>query len=135
MTKGHVAREIVLWLVALFLALVCLRSGFMKMPGAPGEPFWIRDSQGWGYPDAFRLVVGAAELLSGVLLLVPRTAGYGALVFAIVMIGAIGTHATHDEAGRLPFNLLLLALSSVLFFARPPARLQWTQPWSRRKRS
>ena len=61
MTKGQVARETVLWLIALFLALVCLRSGFMKMPGAPGEPFWIRDFQRWGYPDAFRLVVGGVS--------------------------------------------------------------------------
>src|SRR4051812_25958842 len=111
MTKRQVAKEGVIWIVTLLLALVCLRSGLMKLPGIPGEEFWIRDFQRWGYPDWFRLLVAAGELISFVLLLVPRFAGYGASIFAIVMLGAIYTHATHHESSRLPFNLILLALS------------------------
>ncbi len=124
MTKGRIAKEIVLWIIALFLALVCLRSGLMKMPGMPGEQFWIRDFQRWGYPGWFRLVIGIAELVSFALLLVPRLAGYGAGIFAIVMLGAIFTHATHHESSRLPFNFLLLALSLIIVFARQPTLLK-----------
>ena len=120
MTKRRIAKEIVLWIIALFLALVCLRSGLMKMPNVAGEQFWIRDFQRWGYPGWFRLVVGVAELISFALLLVPRAAGYGAGVFAVVMLGAIVTHATHNELSRLPFNLLLLMLSLIIVFARQP---------------
>ncbi len=124
MTKGRIAKEIVFWLIALFLALVCLRSGLMKMPNVPGEQFWIRDFQRWGYPDWFRLVVGVAELVSCALLLVPRVAGYGAAIFAVVMLGAIFTHATHNESSRLPFNFLLLTLSLIIIFARQPSFLK-----------
>ncbi len=124
MTKRQVAREIVFWIITLFLALVCLRSGLMKMPGVPGVQFWMRDFQRWGYPGWFRFAVGVAELVSFALLLVPRLAGYGASVFAVVMLGAILTHATHNESRRLPFNFLLLALSLIIVFARQPAFLK-----------
>ncbi len=120
MTKKQIAKEVVIWAASLFLALVCVRSGLMKLPGFTGEQSWIRDFQRWGYPDWFRLVVAAAELASCVLLLIPRTAGYGACIFALVMIGAITTHVTHGETGRLPFNFLLLALCVVVAIARCP---------------
>ena len=120
MTKGRIVKEIVLWIVTLLLALVCLRSGVMKMPGVPGVEFWIRDFARWGSPDWFRTVVGIAELASFVLLLVPRVAAYGALIFGIVMLGAIFTHATHGESVRLPFNLVLLGMCVVIVVARRP---------------
>ena len=117
MTKGRIVREMVLWIVALFLALVCLRSGWLKVTG---NIFWVRDFHRWGYPDWFRIVVGIAELISMVLLLVPRFASYGASLFVVVMLGAIYTHATHNESSRLPFNLFLLALSLIIAFTRRP---------------
>ena len=117
MTKGRIVKEVVLWIIALFLALVCLRSGWLKVTG---NIFWVRDFQRWGYPDWFRIVIGIAELTSMVLLLVPRFAGYGASLFVVVMLGAIYTHATHNESSRLPFNLFLLALSLIIAFTRRP---------------
>ena len=121
MTKGRVAKEVGLWLVTLFLALVSLRSGLTKLPG---DGFWVRDFTRWGYPGWFRITVGVAELVSFALLLVPRLSGYGALIFAIVMLGAIFTHATHNESSRLPFNFLLLSLSLLIIFARQPGFLK-----------
>jgi len=96
-----IVKEVVFWVIALFVALVCLRSGLMKMPGVPGEQFWIRDFQRCGYPDWFRIVVGAAELNAFAPLLVPRFAAYGAAVFAAIMLGAIFNHATHNKWHRL----------------------------------
>jgi uncharacterized membrane protein YphA (DoxX/SURF4 family) len=118
MTKKHIAKEILFWMIALFLALVCLRSGLMKMPGVPGVEFWIRDFARWGYPEWFRIVIGIAELVSFLLLLIPRFAGFGALIFGSVMLGAIVTHATHGESGRLPFNLFLIALAAIVVYVR-----------------
>ena len=121
MTKTRILKEIFLWLITLFLALICLRSGLLKLTG---NIFWVRDFHRWGYPDWFRLVVGIAELISMLLLLIPRLASYGASLFAVVMLGAIFTHATHNETSRLPFNLLLLTLSLVILFARRPSFLK-----------
>jgi putative oxidoreductase len=117
LTKTRIAKEVVLWLTALFLALVCLRSGWLKVTG---NVFWVRDFHRWGYADWFRIVVGIAELASMALLLIPRFASYGAGLFAVVMLGAVFTHATHNEFSRLPFNLLLLCLSLIIVFARKP---------------
>jgi uncharacterized membrane protein YphA (DoxX/SURF4 family) len=121
MTKARIIKEVLLWLITLFLALICLRSGLLKVTG---NIFWVRDFHRWGYPDWFRLVVGIAELVSMLLLLVPRLASYGASLFAVVMLGAIFTHATHNETSRLPFNLLLLTFSLVILFARHPSFLK-----------
>ena len=115
MTKGRIVKEMLLWFIALFLALVCLRSGLMKVTG---NVFWVRDFHRWGYPDWFRIVIGIAELTSMALLLVPRFASYGASLFVVVMLGAIYTHATHNESSRLPFILFLLALSLIIAFTR-----------------
>jgi putative oxidoreductase len=121
MTKGRIVKEVLLWIIALFLALVCLRSGLLKVTG---NIFWVRDFHRWGYPDWFRIVVGVAELVSMALLLVPGFAVYGASVFSVVMLGAIYTHATHSELSRLPFNLLLLALALIIAFTRRPKFLK-----------
>ena len=88
MTKSRVVKEVALWIITLFLALVCLRSGWLKVTG---NIFWVRDFHRWGYPDWFRMVIGIAELTSLVLLLVPRFAGYGASLFAAVMLGGLGS--------------------------------------------
>jgi len=117
MTKGRIVKEMLLWFIALFLALVCLRSGLMKVTG---NVFWVRDFHRWGYPDWFRIVIGIAELTSMALLLIPRFASYGASLFVVVMLGAIYTHATHNESSRLPFILFLLALSLIIAFTRRP---------------
>jgi putative oxidoreductase len=117
MTKGRIVKEVLVWVITLLLALVCLRSGWLKVTG---NIFWVRDFHRWDYPDWFRIVVGVAELSSMVLLLVPRLASYGASLFAIVMLGAIFTHYTHNETSRLPFNMMLLALSLGIAFARRP---------------
>jgi putative oxidoreductase len=115
-----IVKETVLWIVTLLLVLVCFRSGLQKVTG---NVFWVRDFHRWGYPDVFRSVVGIAEIASGLLLVVPRFAAYGASVFAIVMLGAIYTHATHGESSRLPFNFLLLAFSIIIMIGRHPSLL------------
>ena len=124
MKKAALVKEVVLWLVTLLVALVCLRSGVMKMPGVPGVEFWTRDFARWGYPDWFRVVVGLLELASFLLLLVPRFAGIGAAIFGVVMLGAIATHATHHESVRLPFNFVLLVLCLVIGIGRRPSFLK-----------
>src|SRR6267378_1383284 len=89
--KVRIVKEAGLWIITLFLALVCLRSGWLKVTG---NIFWVRDFHRWGYPGWFRMVVGSAELTALALLLVPRLASYGASLFAVVMLGAIFTHYT-----------------------------------------
>ncbi len=128
MTKTRIAKEIVVWILTLMVVLVCIRSGMLKLTG---NAFWVRDFQRWGYADWFRIVVGVAEVASAALLLIPRLAVCGAGLFAIVMLGAIYTHATHNESGRLPFNVFLLVLSLAIMIARARSLTQWIRELSR----
>lgn len=123
MTKVRIVKEVALWIITLLLALVCLRSGLMKVTG---NISWVRDFHRWGFPDWFRIVVGITELTSLALLVVPRLASCGASLFALVMVGAIFTHYTHNETSRLPFNFILLALAVVIAYARRPLFLKRT---------
>jgi len=96
----------------------------MKLGLLPGVESWVRDFARWGYPDWFRIVIGVAEVVSAVSLLVPRAAWFGAGLFAMVMLGAIVTHATHGESSRLPFNFFLLLLSLAIAYSRRPQFLR-----------
>jgi uncharacterized membrane protein YphA (DoxX/SURF4 family) len=113
--KGRIIKEVVIWLITAFLALVCLRSGLTKLPG---DSYWIRDFNRWSYPDWLRIAVAFVELTACALLLIPRAASVGAALFLAVMLGAIYTHATHGEMSRLPFNVLLGTLSVLILVAR-----------------
>lgn len=99
-------KSIVVWVLRLLLAVLFAIQGIIKLNGSPG---WISRFHGWGYPDHFYLVVGVAELLGAIGLLIPRLANFGALVLVVVMIGAAATHAVHREP-QIVTTLVLLAL-------------------------
>jgi putative oxidoreductase len=114
-----VGRVGIVWLPSLLLTVIFLMAGLPKLAGAEGH---IRHFVTWGYPDWFRLVVGAVEVTSAVLLLVPRLAFFGALGIAVIMSGATYTHLIRvpEEAGRAPFTLTLLALALLVAYCRRP---------------
>jgi putative oxidoreductase len=118
-----VGRLGMVWVPSLLLALIFLMAGLPKLAGTDAH---VRHFATWGYPDWFRLVVGAIETTSALLLLVPRVAFFGALGIATIMAGATYTHVIRvpEEAGRAPFTLTLLAVALlVAYFRRPrPAR-------------
>jgi uncharacterized membrane protein YphA (DoxX/SURF4 family) len=96
-------------------------AGVPKLAGAEAH---VRHFEVWRYPDWFRLVVGAIETASAVLLLVPRFAFAGALGIAVVMAGATYTHLIRvpEEAGRAPFTLSLMGLALFVAYCRRPRR-------------
>ena len=56
-------------------------------------------------------VIGAAEVLGGIGLLVTRTTRYAALALFPLMLGAIGSHVIHDPlTAAVPAFVLLLLL-------------------------
>ena len=85
------ALTIASWAVRLVAAGILLQTLFFKFTGAP-ESVYIFETLGaepWG-----RIGSGVFELIAAVLLLVPRTAAFGGLMGAGVMVGAIGSHLT-----------------------------------------
>jgi uncharacterized membrane protein YphA (DoxX/SURF4 family) len=100
------------WILRIVVAVILLQTLFFKFTGAP-ESIYIFEMLGlepWG-----RIGSGIAELIASVLILVPRTKIYGALIALGVMVGAIFSHLTtlgievQDDGG------LLFALAITVF--------------------
>jgi putative oxidoreductase len=116
--------RVALWLCQALLALMFVGAGSRKFTGS----MWARMFARWGYPDHFYLVIGAAEVLAGLALLVPKTAAPAALVLIVIMIGAGVTHARFDEMHRLPQIVIMSALLAAVAYGR------WADAFWRKKR-
>jgi uncharacterized membrane protein YfcA len=63
-------------------------------------------------------VTGSLEIIGAVAVLVPRAALWGAGLLVCVMIGALISHLTHDQAGMTGLPLVLLILALVVAWLR-----------------
>ena len=100
------------WLLTIALAILMAGPGSEKFTSNT----WERMFRRWGYPEHFYLVIGAIEVLGGLLLLVPKTASYSAIVLAIVMIGASATQILRggrNGVGEMVFASLLVLLAII----------------------
>jgi putative oxidoreductase len=116
-----------LWVLSGLLAALYLFSGGSKLAGAEQH---IQAFARWGWPDWMRLAVGAVEVGSAILLLVPRLAHFGAGAMMVVMAGATYTHLFRatGEGAMAVLTLVLLALCAVVFRARWPASVSGVAP-------
>lgn len=98
--------------VKWFLVVVFFAAGAMKfvMPELEREMFRV-----WGYPDWFRIVIGAWEMVAALLLIKPNLTKYVAGVLSLEMIGAVITHIRVDQFEQLPLPVALLVMSAILF--------------------
>ena len=100
------------WVLTILLAVLMAGPGSQKFVGDT----WQRMFRRWGYPDGFYLVIGAVEVIGGLLLLIPRTASYSAIMLAIVMLGAAATQMLRggrNGVGEFVFAGLLILLAII----------------------
>jgi putative oxidoreductase len=109
--------ELLLWLPALFLVYVFVRQGLGKFDPHGG---WARAFAVWHFPVWFRIAVGVAEIAGALLLLVPRTAFYGAALIAAIMIGAMLTHVYWHRPKAATNEIFPLALATIVMIGRRP---------------
>ena len=110
-----VAKAIVLWLPVILLALIFAPQGWSKFFDDSG---WARAFRHWGYPGWFRVLIGVMELSGVALLLLGRTAAFGALVLICVMLGAMATHVIFDAGRHMTSEVVPLALSIIVLVLR-----------------
>jgi uncharacterized membrane protein YphA (DoxX/SURF4 family) len=103
------------WVLQSLLAALFAIQGIVKLSGSS---VWISRFRAWGYPDRFYFVVGLAELLGAVLLLIPRLAKFGAVMLIVVMAGATVTHLIHREPQFVTTIVLVALLAIVLYMRR-----------------
>jgi len=113
------ALKILDWLVRIVVAVILLQTLFFKFTGAK-ESVYIFTTLGaepWG-----RIGSGVVELIASALLLVPRTAVFGALLALGTICGAIFSHLTKlgikipavDDHGELFALALVVFVGSVV---------------------
>jgi putative oxidoreductase len=109
------AAVIAIWTVTVLLALEFVLAGGGKFSTGGG---WQREFIRWGLPAWFVPVVGAIEVGSALLILIPRFAALGAASLAVTMLGATATHAIHSEWNRVVTTLILCILSLIVLRRR-----------------
>jgi hypothetical protein len=82
---------IFIWILRLLAAVIMLQTLYFKFTAQPESVhlFTILGMEPWG-----RIGIGAMELIASILILYPRTTGYGALLGLGLMAGAIFFHLT-----------------------------------------
>ena len=110
------------WILQIAAAAILGQTLFFKFSGAP-ESVYIFTTLGaepWG-----RILTGCVELVAVVMLLVPRTAGAGAVLALGLMAGAVVSHLTKlgievEGDGGLLFALagFVLVASAVVAYLR-----------------
>lgn len=110
--------NVVLWVVAVLLALVFSGAGALKAL-RPKEKV-IEVTGGWAgdFPAVALRVIGVAELLGAVGLVLPAAVGVApvvvplaAVALAVVMAGAALTHGRRGEGADVAKTVVLLALA------------------------
>lgn len=119
LSKGQNA---ISWVAQILTAAILLQTLFFKFTGAP-ESIYIFETLGmepWG-----RIGSGVAELIAGLLLLVPATAAMGGLLALGVISGAIMSHLTvlgievQSDGGTLfVLALVVFAASATVVWLR-----------------
>jgi len=114
MTKS---KDILIWALKLIASVIMLQTLYFKFSAA-AESVFIFSSLGmepWG-----RIGTGMMELVASILLLVPRTTAYGALLGLGIMGGAMLSHllvlgiAVMGDGGQLFIYALLVFISCAI---------------------
>jgi hypothetical protein len=103
---------VISWTGQIIAAVILLQTLYFKFTGAP-ESVYIFTTLGlepWG-----RIASGVVELVAAVLLLIPATAGIGAVIALGVISGAIVSHLTRLGIVVQGDNGLLFALAVTVF--------------------
>ena len=114
-TGVRFAKVVGTWLPAILLVLIFARQGWAKFDDTSG---WAVAFRHWGYPDWFRVTIGVLELGAVLMLLLGRTAAFGALVIIVVMLGAWGTHLAFDGGRNMTSEVVPLVLASIVLIVR-----------------
>ena len=126
MKRVRIVGKVLLWIVSIFAGLLMLFAGQSKFTI---PEMWATWFESWGYPGWFMMFVGAAEMLGGLSLIIPKTAPYGAAGLIVLMLGALFTVVTKESG---PFDsqavLINLTLFTIVLWFRRPAWLRATAP-------
>lgn len=110
----------ILFAISLLFGLMFINSGLNKflnympmpekMPEKMVKAFGAFMEIGWLLP-----LVGLAEIIGGILIIIPRTRALGAIIIFPIMVGILLTHIFQDQTG-LPIAITLAAILIWIMF-------------------
>ena len=112
--KERLKMSTLLLALKIVVTLVFVAAAVLKFTGK-NAPDWAR----WGYSRQFMYATGVAEIASVVLLWWPGLQVVGAVLMALVLLGALATLLRHHESAShiaLP-ALTLAAVLAILFLS------------------
>ena len=101
-------KKITSWILRLFAAGILLQTLGFKFTAHPDS---VAIFESLGMEPHGRIIIGILELVAGILLIVPSTVSYGAILSWGVMSGAIIGHLTKIGIEGEHFSLFLLAIA------------------------
>jgi len=116
--------KIVTWIVRILLAAAFVMAGGSKLAGVPAM---VAEFDKIGLGQWFRYFTGLTELSGAILLLIPATGLWGALVLTATMCGAVATHLLRI-GGNPAAAIVLGALAAFVAFRLRPAGLLASPP-------
>lgn len=109
------ALNIVLWIVQILGAAMFLMAGAPKLTGSEMA---VQSFEMIGIGQWFRYLTGVLEVAGGIMLLAPQTAALGAMLLAVVMVGAVIVHLFVIGGSPAMAIILLLAMGFVAWGRR-----------------
>lgn len=110
--KKQKIKKALYWVLTSLVSLVLIASALGKFIKAEGQ---IKNAENWNIPYELLYVIALVEILIVVMLLMRRIK-YGVGLLIVLMIGAMGTHLTHNEAQFTIINVILIGFASGIFF-------------------
>lgn len=100
------ARRVTGWVLVVVIGAALVMSAVMKIIGHPSV---VEVMSKWDL-ETWRVAIGVVELISAILLIVPRTHSLGLLLVTAYLGGAIATHLQQGEALESISPAIMLAL-------------------------
>jgi len=116
--------NVALWIIQIVLAAAFLIAGTTKVL-TPREK--LRERMAWvdDFSQTSVRLIGTAEILGAVGLILPAAAGIAPILtpiaavgLVIIMIGAAITHVRRKEPAIVPVNIVLLVLAVIVAWGR-----------------
>jgi uncharacterized membrane protein YphA (DoxX/SURF4 family) len=114
-TLVRIGKTVGTWIPALLLVLIFAPQGWSKFFDDSG---WAVAFRHWGYSDWFRIMIGIMELTAVALLLLGRTAAFGAILIIAVMLGGMATHLIFDGGRHMTSEVVPLVLATIVLTIR-----------------
>jgi len=117
--------NVALWIAAGVLAAVFAAAGIFKLANSRSRI--IESGLGWaeGYSDGMVKLIGTAEVLGAIGLVVPALVDVAPVLvpvaaagLIVVMVGAAITHARRGEVQMIVANVILLAVAAFVVWGR-----------------